>query len=148
MEDEEAVREPAAEFLTREGWTRPERLAISGGSNGGLLMGAALTQRPDLFRAVVSYVGIYDMLRVELSPNGAVNVPEFGSVKDPAQFRALLAYSPYQHVKDGTAYPPALLTTGANDPRVPKATAVKQCCDAVNRGVVQGFDARDLLGGE
>jgi prolyl oligopeptidase len=81
-------------------------------------MGAVLTQRPDLFGAVVSHVGIYDMLRVELSPNGAFNVPEYGSVTDPGQFRALLAYSPYHNVKDGTAYPPVLLPTGANDPRV------------------------------
>ena len=68
-------------------------------------MGAAFTQRPDLFRAVVSEVGIYDMLRVELDPNGAFNVTEFGTVKDPEQFKALYAYSPYHHVKDGTAYP-------------------------------------------
>ncbi len=107
-----------AEHLVKDGNTSPRRLAIEGGSNGGLLMGAALTQRPDLFAAVVSHVGIYDMLRVELSPNGAFNVPEFGSVKDPAQFRALLAYSPYHNVRDGTAYPPVLLASGANDPRV------------------------------
>jgi prolyl oligopeptidase len=107
-----------AEHLVKTGYTSPRRLAIEGGSNGGLLMGAVLTQRPELFAAVVSHVGIYDMLRVELSPNGAFNVPEFGSVKDPAQFRALLAYSPYHNVKDGTAYPPVLLPTGANDPRV------------------------------
>ncbi len=104
--------------LVKSGYTSPKRLAIRGGSNGGLLMGAVLTQRPELFGAVVSHAGIYDMLRVELSPNGAFNVPEFGSVKDEAQFRALFAYSPYHHVKDGTAYPPVLLPIGANDPRV------------------------------
>jgi len=81
-------------------------------------MGAVLTQRPDLFKAVVSHVGIYDMLRVELAPNGAFNVPEFGTIKDPAQFQALYAYSPYHHVKDGQAYPAILFLTGANDPRV------------------------------
>jgi prolyl oligopeptidase len=107
-----------AEHLVKAGYTSPKRLAIEGGSNGGLLMGAVLTQRPDLFAAVVSHVGIYDMLRVELSPNGAFNVPEFGTVKDEAQFRALYAYSPYHHVKEGAAYPPVLLPTGANDPRV------------------------------
>lgn len=107
-----------AEHLSKAGYTSPRRLAIEGGSNGGLLMGALLTQRPELFAAVVSHVGIYDMLRVELSPNGAFNVPEFGSVADPAQFRALFAYSPYHNVKDGAAYPPVLLPTGANDPRV------------------------------
>jgi prolyl oligopeptidase len=77
-----------------------------------------LTQRPDLFRAVVSAVGIYDMLRVELTPNGGFNVTEFGSVKDPAQFKALYAYSPYHNVKDGTAYPAVLFTSGENDGRV------------------------------
>jgi prolyl oligopeptidase len=107
-----------AEHLVKAGYTSPRRLAIEGGSNGGLLMGAVLTQRPGLFGAVVSHVGIYDMLRVERSPNGAFNVPEYGSVTDPDQFRALLAYSPYHHVRDGSAYPPVLLATGANDPRV------------------------------
>jgi prolyl oligopeptidase len=67
---------------------------------------------------VVSYVGIYDMLRVELDPNGAFNVTEFGSVTDPDQFKALYAYSPYHHVKDGTAYPAILMPTGENDHRV------------------------------
>ena len=81
-------------------------------------MGAAFTQRPDLFRAVVSYVGIYDMLRVELDPNGAFNVTEFGSVKDPEQFKALYAYSPYHHVKDGAPYPAIIFLTGENDHRV------------------------------
>jgi prolyl oligopeptidase len=99
-------------------YTSPAKLAIEGGSNGGLLMGAALTQHPDLMACVVSHVGIYDMLRVELSPNGAFNVPEFGTVKDSAQFRAMYAYSPYHHVKDGTKYPAVLFLTGANDPRV------------------------------
>jgi prolyl oligopeptidase len=89
-----------------------------GGSNGGLLMGATLTQHPDLCRAVVSYVGIYDMLRVELSPNGAFNVTEFGTVANEPQFRALYAYSPYHHVQDGIKYPATLFLTGANDPRV------------------------------
>jgi prolyl oligopeptidase len=89
-----------------------------GGSNGGLLMGAELTQHPGAFRTVVAQVGIYDMLRVELDPNGAFNTTEFGTVKDPEQFKALYAYSPYHHVKDGTAYPSVLFLTGANDGRV------------------------------
>jgi prolyl oligopeptidase len=93
-------------------------LVIEGGSNGGLLMGAALTQHPDLYWAVVSHVGIYDMLRVELHPNGAFNVTEFGTVKDRGQFEALYAYSPYHRVKDGAAYPAVFLLTGANDGRV------------------------------
>jgi prolyl oligopeptidase len=107
-----------AQYLIDQKYTSPAHLAIMGGSNGGLLMGAALTQRPDLFRAVVSEVGIYDMLRVELDPNGAFNVTEFGTVKDPEQFKALSAYSPYHHVKDGTAYPAIYMPTGENDHRV------------------------------
>ena len=108
----------AAEYLIKQKYTRPEKLAIQGGSNGGLLMGAMITQYPDLMRAVVSSVGIYDMLRVELAPNGAFNVTEFGTVKDPEQFKALYAYSPYHHVVDGTKFPSILMMTGANDGRV------------------------------
>jgi prolyl oligopeptidase len=108
----------AAQHMIDRGYTNPSRLAAEGGSNGGLLMGAVLTQRPDLFRAIVSHVGIYDMLRVELTPNGAFNVTEFGTVKDPGQFKALHAYSPYHRVKDGTAYPAVLMLTGENDGRV------------------------------
>jgi prolyl oligopeptidase len=108
----------AAEYLIKEKYTRPEKLAIQGGSNGGLLMGAMITQHPDLMQAVVSSVGIYDMLRVELAPNGAFNVTEFGTVKNPDQFKALYAYSPYHHVVDGTKYPSILMMTGANDGRV------------------------------
>jgi prolyl oligopeptidase len=106
------------EHLVARGYTSKEKLAAMGGSNGGLLMGAILTQRPDLFRAIVSDVGLYDMLRVELTPNGAFNITEFGTVKDPAQFKALYAYSPYHRVKDATAYPAVLMLTGENDGRV------------------------------
>ena len=108
----------AAKYLIKKKYTRPEKLAIQGGSNGGLLMGAMITQHPDLVRSVVSTVGIYDMLRVELAPNGAFNVTEFGTVKNPEQFKALYAYSPYHHVVDGTNYPSILMMTGANDGRV------------------------------
>src|SRR5262249_19019685 len=104
--------------LIDRGYTSAEKLAIEGGSNGGLLMGAMLTQHPDLMKTVVSHVGIYDMLRVELSPNGVFNIAEFGTVKDADQFRALLAYSPYHHVEAGKQYPSVLFLTGANDPRV------------------------------
>jgi prolyl oligopeptidase len=107
-----------ARHLIDRQYTSPERLAIRGGSNGGLLMGAAMVQHPEMFRAVVSQVGIYDMLRVELSPNGAFNVTEFGTVKDPEQFKALYAYSPYHHVVEGTRYPAVFMTTGDNDGRV------------------------------
>jgi prolyl oligopeptidase len=114
-----------ARWLLDHRYTTAARLAIEGGSNGGLLMGAELTQHPELFRAVVSHVGIYDMLRVELSPNGAFNVTEFGTVKEADQFRALYAYSPYHHVRDGTQYPAILFQTGANDPRVDPANSRK-----------------------
>lgn len=107
-----------AAYLVSAGYTRPEKLAIRGGSNGGLLMGAALTQHPEMFKVVLAFVGIFDSVRYELSPNGVFNVPEFGSVKDPEQFKAIYAYSPYHNVKEGTAYPATLFLTGANDPRV------------------------------
>ncbi|HKE96233.1 MAG TPA: prolyl oligopeptidase family serine peptidase [Povalibacter sp.] len=108
----------AAQELIQQKYTDSAHLALRGGSNGGLLMGAMITQHPDLAHAVVSHVGIYDMLRVELDPNGSFNTTEFGSVKDPAQFRALYAYSPYHHVKSGTPYPAVLMMTGENDGRV------------------------------
>ena len=123
------------------GYTQPEKLAIMGGSNGGLLMGAMITQRPGLCRIVVSSVGIYDMLRVELAPNGEFNIPEFGTVKDPEQFRSLYAYSPYHNVRDGVAYPSVLFLTGANDPRVDpmhsrKMTARLQAATSSGRPVL------------
>ena len=105
-------------YMTTSGYTTPQRTAILGGSNGGLLMGATLTQHPQMVKAVVALVGIYDMLRVELSPNGAFNVTEFGTVKDRDQFHALHRYSPYHNVKDGVKYPSVLFMTGENDPRV------------------------------
>lgn len=114
-----------AKLLCDSGYTKPQKLAIQGGSNGGLLMGAVLTQRPEMFRCVVSHVGIYDMLRVELSPNGAFNVTEFGSVTNPEQFTALYAYSPYHRVTDGTPYPAVLMLTGDNDGRVDPANSRK-----------------------
>jgi prolyl oligopeptidase len=107
-----------ARYLVKQKYTQTSKLAIMGGSNGGLLMAAAFTQHPEMFHAVVSMVGIYDMLRVELSPNGGFNVTEFGTVKEADQFNALYAYSPYHHVKDGTQYPAILMTTGDNDARV------------------------------
>jgi prolyl oligopeptidase len=108
----------AARTLVERGYTRPARLAWMGGSNGGLLMGAVLTQHPKMARAVVAAVGVFDMIRVELHPNGAHNVTEYGTVKDPAQFWALRAYSPYHNVIDGVPYPAVLLTAGERDPRV------------------------------
>jgi prolyl oligopeptidase len=108
----------SARALVEAHWTDAAHLGIDGGSNGGLLMGAALTQHPQDYRAVVSFVGIYDMLRSELWPNGEYNVSEYGTVKNAADFAWLQAYSPLLHVKQGTAYPAVLLITGENDPRV------------------------------
>jgi prolyl oligopeptidase len=107
-----------ADHLVRTGVTSRERLGIMGGSNGGLLMGAVLTQHPDIAAAVVCAVPVLDMLRSELTRNGAFNVTEFGSVRDPEMFKALYAYSPYHNVVDGRAYPPVLFTAGEFDPRV------------------------------
>jgi len=115
----------SARTLIHDRYTAPAHLAIMGESNGGLLMGATLTQAPQLFRAVVSRVGIYDMTRIELDPNGAFNTTEFGTVKDPAQFRAMLAYSPYQHVRDGVRYPAIYMQTGTHDGRVNPAQSRK-----------------------
>jgi prolyl oligopeptidase len=108
----------ALNHVVSRGYTTSSRTGIIGGSNGGLLMGATLVQHPNAAAAVVSLVGIYDMLRAERSPNGAFNVTEFGTVADRAQFEALYAYSPYHHVQAGVTYPPTLLLTGENDPRV------------------------------
>jgi prolyl oligopeptidase len=115
----------AGRYLVDARYTDKDHLAILGGSNGGLLMGAELTQHPEAYRAVVSRVGLYDMLRSELDPNGAFNVSEYGSVKDPQQFAALYAYSPYHHVEIGTAYPAIFMATGETDGRVNPAHSRK-----------------------
>ncbi|MFT3707692.1 MAG: prolyl oligopeptidase family serine peptidase [Archangium sp.] len=107
-----------AKLLVDKKYSAPKKLVIEGGSNGGLLMGAALTQAPSQFAAVVAYVGYFDMLRFETAPNGVFNTTEYGSVSDEAQFKALSAYSPFHHVKKGTQYPPTIFLTGKNDPRV------------------------------
>lgn len=109
----------AALALIDARWTDRAHLGILGGSNGGLLMGTQIVQHPGDYRAVVARVGIYDMLRHETDfANGPYNIPEYGSIADPAQFKATLAYSPLQHVQANTVYPAVLLTTGENDPRV------------------------------
>jgi prolyl oligopeptidase len=107
-----------AEWLVANKWTQPSRLAIWGGSAGGILVGRAMTERPDLFAAVVPEVGALDMVRAETTPNGIPNIPEFGSRATEAGFRALLAMSTYHQIKDGTKYPAVLLPHGVNDPRV------------------------------
>ncbi len=114
-----------AQYLVSHRYTTSAHLGIIGGSNGGLLMGAELTQHPEMYRVVLAFVGIYDMLRVELSPNGAFNVTEFGTVKELDQFKALYAYSPYHHVRPDQTYPAAIFLTGDNDPRVDPANSRK-----------------------
>jgi prolyl oligopeptidase len=115
----------AAEMLIAQRWTRAERLSIRGGSAGGITVGRALTERPDLFSAVISQVGVSNALRAEFSQNGPPNVPEFGSVSTEAGFRGLVEMDAYGHVKDGERYPAVLLTTGVNDPRVDPWHAAK-----------------------
>jgi prolyl oligopeptidase len=115
----------AAEYLVKSGYTNPSELAIEGGSNGGLLVSACLTQRPDLFRAVVCAVPLCDMLRYHRFSIARNWVPEYGSSDDRAAFAWLRAYSPYHHVKPDTAYPAVLLLTGVSDTRVEPMHAYK-----------------------
>ena len=108
----------AAEHLIATGWTSPRRLAISGGSNGGLLVGATLTQRPDLAAAVVCSAPLLDMVRYELFGLGRTWNDEYGTAEDPTELGWLLGYSPYHAVREGTAYPAVLFTTFESDTRV------------------------------
>lgn len=107
-----------AEYLVDNKYTSPAYLAGNGGSAGGITIGRAITERPDLFGVALPQVGSMDCLRAETTPNGVPNIPEFGTVKDPEEFKALLEMSAYHHVKDGVAYPATMLTHGMNDPRV------------------------------
>jgi len=141
-----------ADHLHSSGITSRERLAIMGGSNGGLLMGAVLTQRPDIARAVVAAVPVMDSLRAETTTNGRFNTTEFGTVEDPDLFTALLAYSPYHNVADGTAYPAVLLTAGENDTRVDawhakKMTARLQDATSSDRPVLLRLESSGHLDG-
>jgi prolyl oligopeptidase len=108
----------AAEWLIDKGYTRRDRLGVSGRSNGGLLTGVAVTQRPELMAAAIVGVPLLDMLRYQNFLMARYWVPEYGSAEDPAQFPYLRAYSPYQNVVAGTPYPAVLLTAGENDSRV------------------------------
>jgi prolyl oligopeptidase len=137
----------AAEWLIQQHYTRPERLAAAGGSNGGLLVGAVLTQRPELFRAVLVQVPLLDMLRYHRFLIARLWIPEYGSPDDPAHFRWLRAYSPYHHVQDGRAYPAVLLATAESDTRVDpmharKMTARLQAASSADRPILLRLEAR------
>jgi prolyl oligopeptidase len=105
------------DHLVAQGYTTPAQTGIIGASNGAILMGAMLAQHPEKMGAVVSQVGIYDMLRLEDHPNGRLLAGEYGSVAHPEDFEVLRAYSPYHNLREGRAYPATLITAGANDSR-------------------------------
>jgi prolyl oligopeptidase len=107
-----------AEWLCNEKYTQPSKLAVQGGSNGGLLVGAVMTQRPDLFGACLPAVGVMDMLRFQKFTAGRFWVDDYGSSDNPEEFRALQAYSPYHNLRSGTKYPATLVTTADTDDRV------------------------------
>jgi prolyl oligopeptidase len=137
----------AAEWLTENGYTNPAKIAIGGGSNGGLLVGAALTQRPELFQAVVCSMPLLDMVRYHDFLVAGFWVPEYGSSADPEQFKYLLAYSPYHNVKPGTPYPAVLFMTGDSDTRVAplharKMAALLQSASASDRPVLLHYDTK------
>jgi prolyl oligopeptidase len=138
----------AAEWLIGNGYTNPSKLAIQGGSNGGLLVGAALTQRPDLFQAVLCQFPDLDMVRYyQFDNNNPPALLEYGNASDPEQFKFLYAYSPYQRVKPGTWYPAVLLTSGDTDTRVPPLQARKmaarlQAATASHRPILLHYDTR------
>jgi prolyl oligopeptidase len=123
-----------AEHLCRTGVTTPATLGITGGSNGGLLVGAAMTQRPDLFGAVVCSVPLLDMLRYHRFLIGGLWVSEYGGADDQEQYRWLRAYSPYHHVRPGVRYPPLLLCTAAQDTRVDPMHARKMAAQLQSLG--------------
>ncbi len=115
----------AAEWLIAQRWTSTPRLAIHGGSNGGLLVGACMAQRPELFGAALPAVGVLDMLRFQMFTIGWAWTSDYGSSDDPAEFRTLLAYSPYHNLREGVCYPATLITTGDHDDRVFPAHSFK-----------------------
>jgi len=137
----------AGEWLVDNGYTRPQKLSILGGSNGGLLVGAAMVQRPDLFGAVVCTYPLLDMLRYHQFLVARFWVPEYGSADDPEQFPYLRAYSPYQNVKKGTKYPAVLFVSGDADTRVDplharKMTALVQAANGSDEPVLLYYDTR------
>jgi prolyl oligopeptidase len=135
----------AAEYLIQEGYTRSDRLGITGRSNGGLLVGAALTQRPDLFRAVVCGFPLLDMLRYDRFKVAKFWVPEYGTAQNPKQFPFIYKYSPYQHVEKGTKYPAVMFVSGDFDTRVDplharKMAALLQASTGSDRPVLLRYD--------
>ncbi len=137
----------AAEWLVRNRYTRPEKLAIEGGSNGGLLVGASITQRPALFQAAICAVPLLDMLRYQNFLVARFWVPEYGSAEDADQFKYIYAYSPYQHVRKGTDYPAVMFVTGDSDTRVDplharKMTALMQASTGGNRPIILHYDTK------
>jgi prolyl oligopeptidase len=137
----------AAEWLVAQRYTNPKRIAIQGLSNGGLLVTACITQRPDLFAAAIGRYPLIDMVRYERFSIARWWTTEYGSVSDPAQFRTLYAYSPYHHVKKGTPYPAVLLITGEGDTRVDpsharKMTAMLQNATTSGRPVLLLYDSK------
>jgi|GEM_PF-114489 len=137
----------AAEWLIKNGYTKPSKLAISGGSNGGLLVGAALTQRPELFQAVVCSYPLLDMVRYHKFLVARFWVPEYGSSEDPDQFKYIYAYSPYHRVKKGEKYPAVLFITGDADTRVDplharKMTALLQAATGSGKPVLLSYDTK------
>ena len=137
----------AGEWLIANKYTSREKLAIQGGSNGGLLMGAAITQRPDLYGAVVCTYPLLDMLRFQKFMDGPLWVAEYGSADDEVQFKYLMAYSPYHNVKDGTKYPAVLFITGDGDTRVAplharKMAARLQAANASGRPILLLYDTK------
>jgi prolyl oligopeptidase len=136
-----------AEWLCKEGYTKPAKLAVQGGSNGGLLVGAVMTQRPDLFGACLPAVGVMDMLRYQRFTAGRYWVDDYGSSDDAAEFKALYAYSPYHNIKPGTKYPATLVTTADTDDRVVPGHSFKfiarlQECQAGSAPVLARIETR------
>jgi prolyl oligopeptidase len=113
------------EYLVKHGYTSSARMALNGGSAGGITVGRAITERPDLFAVAIPEVGVLNALRAETSANGVPNIPEFGTVTDRQQFNGLLEMDAFHHVEDGVKYPAVLLATGINDPRVPAWQSMK-----------------------
>ena len=137
----------AAEWLVKNNYTKPAKLSIMGGSNGGLLVGAALTQRPDLFQAVVCLYPLLDMIRFQKFLVARWWVPEYGSSDDAEQFKYLYAYSPYHNVHAGTKYPAVLFITGDGDTRVAplharKMAAELQAATGSDRPVLLLYDTK------